>query len=295
MTPDFFIVDVFAERAYAGNPLAVVLGAERLNDDAMQLLAAETNYSETTFVYTEPEANGGFRTRLFTPAREIAFAGHPILGTAWVVKRQLADPANDLVRLNLQVGEIPVYFEQSGQGEEILWFDAPPITAGIQCEPASMATALGLSKDDIDPRYPIQVMAAGTAAVIVPLRSLAAVQRALLDLKAYARLMAEGFPPLTYLFCAETRCSGNDLSARFFFEAHGVREDPATGNGAAFLAKYLLMHGWYPADKRVWRIEQGHEVRRPSLVRVRVGATLESPIQVGGSVVAAIQGNLIRT
>jgi predicted PhzF superfamily epimerase YddE/YHI9 len=83
--------------------------------------------------------------------------------------------------------------------------------------------------------------------------------------------MAEGFPPLTYLFCAETRHSGNDLSARFFFEAHGVREDPATGNGAAFLASYLRMHGVYPPEKRTWRIEQGHEVRRPSLVQIRFG------------------------
>jgi trans-2,3-dihydro-3-hydroxyanthranilate isomerase len=94
-------------------------------------------------------------------------------------------------------------------------------------------------------------MSAGTAAVIVPLRSLAAaLQRALLDLKAYSGLMAEGFPPLTYLFCAETRSAENDLSARFFFEAHGVREDPATGNGAAFLARYLRLHGVYPPEKR---------------------------------------------
>lgn len=294
MSPDFFIVDVFAERAYAGNPLAVVLGAERLDDDSMQLVAAETNYSETTFVYSDPEANGGFRTRLFTPAREIAFAGHPILGTAWVIAKHLAATATNLVKVNLQVGEIPVYFEPSGHGGDILWFDAPTITPGIQCDRARMALALGLATDDIDPRYPVQVMAAGTAAVIVPLRSLAAVQRALLDLKTYSRLMAEGFPPLTYLFCAETRHSGNDLSARFFFEAHGVREDPATGNGAAFLASYLRMHGVYPPDKRTWRIEQGHEVRRPSLVQIRFGAATDSKIQVGGGVVAAIQGNLIR-
>jgi trans-2,3-dihydro-3-hydroxyanthranilate isomerase len=128
MSPDFFIVDVFAERAYAGNPLAVVLGAERLDDDSMQLVAAETNYSETTFVYSDPEANGGFRTRLFTPAREIAFAGHPILGTAWVIAKHLAATATNLIKVNLQVGAIPVHFEPSGQGGDSLWFDAPPIT-----------------------------------------------------------------------------------------------------------------------------------------------------------------------
>ncbi len=293
MSPDFFIVDVFAARAYAGNPLAVVLGAERLSDETMQLLAAETNYSETTFVYSGKEANGGYRTRLFTPAREIAFAGHPILGTAWVIEKWLPGAAGDRVKLNLQVGEIPVYFEHDGEGADTLWFDAPPIAAGIRCAPARMAVALGLAEDDIDPRYPVQVMSAGTSAVIVPLRSRAALQRAMLDLATYAGLMAEGFPPLTYLFCAETQSKDNDLSARFFFEAHGVREDPATGNGAAFLASYLRMHEVYPREKFSWRIEQGHELRRPSLVRIRIGNGAGSTIQVGGGVVAAIQGNLL--
>jgi trans-2,3-dihydro-3-hydroxyanthranilate isomerase len=150
-----------------------------------------------------------------------------------------------------------------------------------------------LAADDIDRRYPVQVMSAGTAAAIVPLRSRAALQRALLDLTAYAGLMAEGFPPLTYLFCTETRSPDNDMAARFFFEAHGVREDPATGNGAAFLAKYLRMHEVYPPERLSWRIEQGHEVRRPSLVQIRIGSGADQAIQVGGGVCAAIQGNLL--
>jgi trans-2,3-dihydro-3-hydroxyanthranilate isomerase len=110
---------------------------------------------------------------------------------------------------------------------------------------------LGLGDDDIDPRYPVQVMAAGTAAVISafaqPGRRAARAARP----QGLFGFMAEGFPPLTYLFCAETRFAGNDLSARFFFEAHGVREDPATGNGAAFLARYLRLHGVYPPEKAV--------------------------------------------
>ena len=93
-------------------------------------------------------------------------------------------------------------------------------------------------------------------------------------------MLAEGFPPLTYLFCTETRSAENDLSARFFFEAHGVREDPATGNGAAFLARYLRLHGVYPPEKQSWRIEQGHEVRRPSLVQIRVRNVPDATIQV---------------
>ena len=93
MTHRFYIVDVFAERPYAGNQLAVVVGADDLSDETMQRLAAETNYSETTFVTSAPEQDGGYRVRIFTPAREIAFAGHPILGTAWVVRHHVGREA----------------------------------------------------------------------------------------------------------------------------------------------------------------------------------------------------------
>ena len=294
MTSNFYIVDVFAEQAYAGNPLAVVLGAEGFDDIVMQKLAAETNYSETTFVYSVQENDGGYRTRLFTPAREIAFAGHPILGTAWVVRKAYTRGTPAIVKLNLEIGQVPVTFEPEADGAEVLWFTAPAVKSGSTVDPARMATALGVSTADIDTRFPVQQMAAGTSAMIVPLRSLDALRRCRLDLAAYAGLSAEGFPQLVYLCCSETRHSGNDLSARFFFEAHGVREDPATGNGAAFLAAYLVKHQVFDAKKRSWRIEQGDEVRRPSLVQLRVrecSAGIE--IQVGGKVIAAVQGNVV--
>jgi trans-2,3-dihydro-3-hydroxyanthranilate isomerase len=294
MAADFFVVDVFAEQAYAGNPLAVVLGAERFDDATMQQLAAETNYSETTFVYSDQEADGGYRTRLFTPSREIAFAGHPLIGTAWVIRNVHAAENPGLVKLNLQVGQIPVSFENGMDGGEVVWFGAPEVTAGPAVAAVRMAAALGIQASDIDDRFPVQKMSAGTAAMIVPLSGLEALRRCRLDLQAYEALAAEGFPPLVYLFCAQTRHPGNDLSARFFFEAHGVREDPATGNGAAFLGAYLMNHGVFAPGKHAWRIEQGHEVRRPSLVQLRVipdgGSTR---IQVGGKVVAAIQGNVV--
>jgi trans-2,3-dihydro-3-hydroxyanthranilate isomerase len=140
----------------------------------------------------------------------------------------------------------------------------------------------------------VQRVAAGTAAMIVPLRSLDALRRARLDLAAYAPLAAEGFPPLTYLFTTQTRQAGNDLSARFFFEAHGVREDPATGNGAAFLGAWLLEHGYFPAAELSLRIEQGHEVQRPSLVRLRARATdTGREVEVGGKVIAVVAGELL--
>lgn len=293
MTHRFYIVDVFAEQPYSGNPLAVVVGEDALPDETMQKLAAETNYSETTFVTPAPEADGGFRVRIFTPAREIAFAGHPILGTAWVLRHHVLSDASGAVRLNLALGQVPVTFEASAEGKEVAWFLAPPVTPGKTCAPERMAAAVGVLPEDIDTDFPVQQFSAGTSAMIVPLRSLDALRRSQLDLDAFAALAAEGFPSLVYLFCRQTHHPGNDLCARFFFEAHGVREDPATGNGAAFLGAYLLEHRFFPEPDFSIRIEQGYEVRRPSLVMLRarrVGGSRE--VSVGGHVTPTVRGEL---
>lgn len=294
MAQQFHIVDVFAAQPYAGNPLAVVVGAEALSDEKMQRIAAEMNFSETTFLAPVPEVDGGYRVRIYTPAREIAFAGHPILGTAWVLRHHVAPGVAGPVRLNLAVGQVPVTFESDADGEETAWFFAPPSELGGVCERAAMAAALGLDEADLADDGPIQQVSAGTSAMIVPLHSLEALRRAKLDLDAYASLLARGFPPLTYLFCRQTLDARNDLSARFFFEAHGVREDPATGNGAAFLGVYLLEHGLFGGGDLSLRIEQGHEVRRPSLVRVRarkVGGSRE--VSVGGRNIPVARGELL--
>ena len=189
------LVDVFAERRYAGNPLAVVIGDTPLPEATMQAVAAEIDYSETGFVVPQPEADGGYRVRLFTPAREIAFAGHPILGTAAVLRRHLALPAGATLRLNLAVGPVPVSFETLERGPEVAWFRAPPVALEARCERAPVAAALGLDADDVDGQAPVQVLAAGTDALLVPLRGLAALRRARLDLTAYAPLAARGLPP----------------------------------------------------------------------------------------------------
>ncbi len=269
MKPRFYMVDVFAENAYSGNPLAVIVGAEGLSSETMQLLAAEMNFSETTFVASVPEEDGGFRVRVFTPSREIAFTGHPILGTAWVIRQHLASPSAAEILLNLEVGQVPVTFESSDDEKELVWFQSPPMALGATSTAESFSEALGLSVDDIDTRSPIQMISAGTSAMIVPLNSQDALRRSKLDLEAYSTLAADGYPPLVYVFCNETHHPENDLCSRFFFEAHGVREDPATGNGAAFLGAYLLQHQAYPDSTLSIRIEQGYEVRRPSLVMLR--------------------------
>jgi trans-2,3-dihydro-3-hydroxyanthranilate isomerase len=295
-----FIVDVFSAQRYAGNPLAVVIAPNgALSDATMQQVAAEMNLSETTFVAPAPDAGGSHGVRLYTPAREIAFGGHPILGTAWVLRHRADLPFghDQPVQLRLQVGVVPVHFEtQAGDAAgEVAWFIAPPRVLGARVAADAMARALGLAPADIDSTLgPVQQVSSGTSACIVPLRSLDALRRARLDLTAFAPLAAQGLAPLVYLFCRETRQPGHDLSARFFFEAHGVREDPATGNGAAFLGEYLLEHGGLGRGELSLRIEQGHEMLRPSLVRVRARAVDGGrEVQVGGAVVATVEGQLL--
>lgn len=294
MAPRIFIVDVFAEQPYAGNQLAVVMGGDSLSDETMHRIALETNYSETTFVSSQPEDDGGYPVRIFTPSREISFAGHPILGTAWALRQFVQKDHSSQVKLNLKVGQVTVTFVSAEDGNEILWFRAPPVTLGPMPEPQRVAKALGLSRQDLATVAPPQMVSGGISAIIVPLNSLDALRRSQLDLEAFSPLAESGYSPLVYAFTRETREAANDLSVRFFFEAHGVREDPATGNGAAFLGAYLLEHSLFPDSELSLRIEQGHEVRRPSLILLRARMSDGEPeINVGGHVIPTVEGHLV--
>ena len=133
MPHPFHIVDVFAETRYAGNPLAVVLDAGDLHPPEMQRIAAEMNYSETTFVLSRTPRDGGYGVRIFTPVQELPFAGHPTLGTAWVLRHEVARGTPTQLLLDLGVGRIPVTFETSDG--EIAWLTAPPVELGPTCAP----------------------------------------------------------------------------------------------------------------------------------------------------------------
>jgi trans-2,3-dihydro-3-hydroxyanthranilate isomerase len=294
MAQRFHMVDVFAERRYVGNQLAVVVGPDYPSDGTMQEFTAEMNYSETAFVRSEPDDDGGYGARVFTPEREIAFAGHPILGAAWVVRQHFAPKGCQSILMNLMIGQIPVTFGSSPDGREIAWFRGPSVLLGKTCHRDQIAIALGISEEDIDDKGPVQQLSAGTSVMMVPLRSLEALRRSRLNIAAFAPLAARGFPPLVYLFCAETHSPENDLCARFFFNAHGVREDAATGNGAAFLGTYLLEHRLFAESRLSLRIEQGHEVRRPSLILLDAQMSSEGPVvNVGGGVISTVQGELL--
>jgi trans-2,3-dihydro-3-hydroxyanthranilate isomerase len=293
MTPRIFIVDVFAEKPYSGNQLAVVVSDEMLPVAQMQLIAAEMNYSETTFVTPVAQADGGYAVRIFTPAREIVFAGHPILGTAWVIRRFVASGLPEALALNLSVGPVRVTFEVDADGCEVASFVAPATKLGHIYEPDVLAKTLRLDRDCIDSKWPVQQVSAGVSAVIVAVRSLDALGRCSVSTEAFAALAKAGMPALVYFHCRETRDPRNDICARFFFEANGAREDPATGNGAAFLGAYLLEHRVFPGSELSLRIEQGHNVGRPSLILLRArDVDGRRQVSVGGSVILTVRGEL---
>lgn len=290
-----YIVDVFASEPLAGNPLAVVCGDDFPGQRRMQGIAAEMNFSETTFVRL-PARDGKYAVRIFTPVREIEFTGHPLIGTAAVIRRFLGARDRDEIVLDTAIGPIPVRFEPDADGSETAWMQGPAMRLGTSIAHHQVCGSLGLGAQDMDPALPVQVVSAGTAALMVPLRSADALFRARLDLQRHASLADRGIPNLVYLFCRETRQAGHDFQVRFFFEADGVREDPATGNGAAFFGAYLLEHCPELAAGFDFTIEQGHGLRRPSLIRLRGKGTDKGiDVQVGGSVHAVLQGEMLDT
>jgi trans-2,3-dihydro-3-hydroxyanthranilate isomerase len=295
MPHPFHIVDVFAEASHAGNPLAVVRDAADLGTATMQDVAREFGFSETTFLVSDPRAvETGVRVRIFTPEAELPFAGHPTLGSAWVIREHLAASRVDAVSLELGVGLVPVRFEALAGGGEVAWLTAPPIELGARISAARIAPALGLAEEDFDPGLPVQHVSAGIGFVCVPLRSLDALRRCRLDLRAFAALAGEGLPANVYFFCREVQGAANDLHARMLFAAPDVREDPATGSATACLGAYLLAHRAMGVGPLSLRIEQGVEMKRPSLLRLRAReGSSGAQIEVGGRVIETARGELL--
>ena len=287
MNLTFYIVDVFAEEKYAGNQLAVVRGGVGLPDERLQRIALEMNYSETTFLLSEEETEGGYDVRIFTPGNEIPFAGHPTLGTAYVIQHELLAGPVERITLNLKAGEIPVTFG------EVLWMRQLPPAFGATLDSAFLARALHLETADLNDHYPVQEVSTGLPALIVPLRDLDALRRCKVDWERYTELAGPG--KNLYVFCPEPHEDGpGDLSARMFANDLGVPEDPATGSAAGCLAAYLLEHSYLGTDSVDVRVEQGYEIGRPSLLYLRAASEAdEMRVDVGGKVQMVARGELV--
>lgn len=289
----FYLVDVFAEEKYTGNQLAVVRNAGILSNGQMQRIANEMHFSETTFVLSDKKRNDGYDVRIFTPAREMPFAGHPTLGTAYVIKHSVVDEAIDKVVLNLKVGQIPVTFEKDKEGQEILWMKQMPPTFGKTFDAVKVSRMLNLDLNEIDSKYPIQEVSTGVPFVIIPLKTLDAVKLVRIDKDKQFEL-TEGTQIGFLVFCPETYKNEDTLNARVFVDMYGIPEDPATGSANGCLAGYLSRYRYFGDDLVNARVEQGYEIGRPSLLRLKA-ENRERKIQVyvGGKVVMVASGELI--
>jgi len=291
MDRQFHIVDVFATERYTGNQLAVVTDAADLDATAMQSLAAEFDYSETTFV-TDSLEDGAWPVRIFTPTDEVPFAGHPTLGTASVIRKHLADGPPDEVTLDLQVGEIPVDVRER-DGHETLWMHQQPPEFGQTLPHSRLAAVLGLESAAVDDEWPVQVVSTGLPTIIVPLVDRSALEGIELDRAAYDTLVEGRDAKLVHAFCPGARNPENDLAARMFAPALGVREDPATGSANGCLAAYLAEHEYFGSPDIAARVEQGYEIGRPSLLHLDASADDEVAVEVGGRVLSVARGTLI--
>ena len=288
---DFYIVDVFAETKYSGNQLAVFTGAEvaNLSDEKMLQIAREMNYSETTFLLSSEQQNGGYDVRIFTPTKELPFAGHPTLGTAYIIQRKIIKSLVEQVVLNLGVGQIPV----SWKGE-VLWMSQNVPTFAQKHQVETVAEVLNLEVVDIDTRFPIQEVSTGIPFIIVPLKSLVALKKAKVNLDKYYQFLQTTKVTEILIFCPETYKDIDDLSVRMFAPYLGITEDPATGSANGCLAGYLAEYNYFNQRKIDIRVEQGYEINRPSLLLLQAEKKAgKIEVFVGGNVVMIAQGKFV--
>jgi trans-2,3-dihydro-3-hydroxyanthranilate isomerase len=286
----FSIVDVFAENKYAGNQLAVVRYGKNLMDSEMQRIAREMNYSETTFITSGEERDGGFDVRIFTPKEEVPFAGHPTLGTAYVIREEIVQKPTEKLVLNLKVGQIPVIFTAEG----ILWMTQKEPTFGRTFDPKSVAPILSIETEAVDNRFPIQEVSTGLPFILVPLRKLEDVRRCRIVRDRYFDLISGTQAKSVLVFAHESYNAENDLNVRVFVDFFGIPEDPATGSANGCLAGYLVKHQYFKLNQLKVRVEQGYEIGRPSLLylnaEVKDGRI---SVSVGGKVVPIARGQLL--
>jgi trans-2,3-dihydro-3-hydroxyanthranilate isomerase len=270
---EYRIVDVFTDKAFGGNPLAVFREPGKLDATTMQAIAKELHLSETTFVFPPSSGASDHRLRIFTPDAELPFAGHPTLGTAYV----LAEGSDGSTRIEEGVGVIRVTISDGFvQMEQPL-----PSFGGTTVSRKAAADALGLAVEEVRSDVPIQMGSSGVSFLFVPLANLKAVRRARRPV---------GLEGSVYVFAMSAERSGSHVHGRMFAEGLGVGEDPATGAAQGPLGAYLVAHELVQAATPTTRIrvEQGFEIGRPSILDIevdRAGAAITA-VRVGGRCVA---------
>ena len=290
----FAILDVFTERAFGGNPLAIVLDAEGLEPETMQAIAAEFGFSETAFVVPPTNPAHHNKVRIYTPRAEVPFAGHPTVGTALLLAWQGCVREGELLLLEEEAGLVATQLEWANSRAARAVFTAPePPSIGERADPAAVAAALGLEPEQLvtDAGLPVDA-SCGLPFLLVELVDQEALAAAALT--GAVQDLSPGSADGIYLFTCDAGGGEVDLRARMFAPGDGIPEDPATGSAAAALAGHLagrsgLEDGWH-----AWTIAQGVEMGRPSLITVRGrregGRAVE--VEVGGAAVLVARGEL---
>lgn len=280
----FYIVDCFAEGKYQGNELLVVKTDRPVTDEEQQKIAREINFSETAFILSDKQADGGYDVRIWTPnVGEVPFAGHPTLGTAHVIRHCYEGGGNDSVKLNLKVGQIPIAVTEDG----MTMSQNPPVFGDIM-QKQEIAEVFGISTEDIDEKYPVQWVSTGLEAVIVPLKSRRALSEIKMDRPAFEKYI-ERHPRnyCNHLFFVGM--GNNTLAARCMMEDYV--EDPATGSANGDLAGYLLKHNWFGIQDIRYTVVQGEDMGRKSILHVHASRKYEDwIIEVGGNCYIVAEG-----
>jgi trans-2,3-dihydro-3-hydroxyanthranilate isomerase len=292
----FYTLDVFSGRPFGGNPLAVVLDAERLDGEQMQAIAAEFNLSETVFVLPAAKPPAARKLRIFTPRTELPFAGHPTVGTAFLLAKlglvQL-DSADPVMVLEEAVGNVPVNVRLGQDGPIATRMSVPKMPELGPAPPSTQALAamLSLSIDDLLPGRLPRAYSCGVPFLFVPIRDREAIARARIRSDLWEKTVSKWWASSVFVFTFDTETAQAQVHARMFAPAFGVAEDPATGGAAAALAGYLCDMQTREGDFR-WQIEQGFEMGRPSLIEleaVKSGGTITA-VRVGGRSVLMSEG-----
>lgn len=296
MKLSFATLDVFTERRFTGNPLAVVFDADALDDARMQAIAREFGHPETVFVL-KPQAGGTARVRIFTPGMELPFAGHPTVGTAIILA--LKGHARDANRIMLeeQIGLVPctAVLEKAGHGYARFLLPELPRPTGPAASAETVAAALGLSASDIGLETLMPTCwSAGNAFTFVPVRGLDAVRRCRPNEALWEAAFAAAGGSRAYVFCRETVDPSNAFHARMFAFRLGISEDPATGSAAAAFADLAAQALSLDNGEHRLMIEQGHEMGRPSMMELML--TIQNgklaSASIGGAAVVVTEGTI---
>ena len=286
----FIQMDVFSSRPFEGNQLAVFPDGSGLTDQQMQAIAGEMNLSETTFILPRAPAveyEKGVRVRIFTVQEELPFAGHPTLGTAFVLR---GSSQNSEVALDLKVGKDCVRYEDSPGSPAFGEMTQVDPQFGPRHDREAVVRASGLRDGDIDPSLPVETVSTGVPFTIVPLRGLETIRNLTVDLKSSAEYLERCGGKFFYFVSRETVDREARVHARMIFYSG---EDPATGSAAGCAAAWMVAHGVAKPDERVL-IEQGIEMRRPSRIFVRASRRDDRVVnvRVGGNAVEILRGEL---